>query len=85
MLLLKKSRKLTEPSPKNSILMLTPWERITRYDQFVYPDIQADAQKFRDVVEAYQVLSIVESRTAYDIQNQSVPDSIFKSQRQAKA
>jgi len=28
---------------------------------------EADAEKFRDVVEAYQVLSVLESRTAYDL------------------
>jgi curved DNA-binding protein CbpA len=42
---------------------------------------QGDADKFRDVVEAYQVLSTPESRTTYDLQNQSVPDFMYRAQR----
>jgi len=42
---------------------------------------QGDAEKFRDVVEAYQVLSTPESRTTYDLQNQAVPDFIYRAQR----
>jgi DnaJ-class molecular chaperone len=33
-----------------------------------------NADKFRDVVEAYQVLSVRESRVTYDIQRRKNPD-----------
>lgn len=53
-----------------------------------HPDVNAsteayegDADRFKDVVEAYQVLSVSESRTAYDLHNQSAPDFIYRAQR----
>mmetsp|Transcript_22704 Transcript_22704/g.19725 ORF Transcript_22704/g.19725 Transcript_22704/m.19725 type:complete len:309 (+) Transcript_22704:25-951(+) len=67
-------------------------EAYRRLAKEYHPDIsvsstgnEASAQKFRDVVEAYQVLSIHESRTAFDLSNQANPDSIYRAQRMEAA
>jgi DnaJ-class molecular chaperone len=36
---------------------------------------QPDAQKFRDIMEAYSVLSVRESRVSYDLQVRKNPDA----------
>ena len=50
-----------------------------------HPDVvggsQPDAEKFRDVMEAYAVLSVVQSRASYDLLRQKDPDQ-FKAPSQ---
>eukprot|EP01016_Furgasonia_blochmanni_P023705 TRINITY_DN2556_c0_g1_i1.p1 TRINITY_DN2556_c0_g1~~TRINITY_DN2556_c0_g1_i1.p1 ORF type:complete len:353 (-),score=98.93 TRINITY_DN2556_c0_g1_i1:153-1124(-) len=38
-------------------------------------------EKFKDVAEAYAVLSVRESRLAYDLQNQRAPEHVFREKR----
>ena len=40
-----------------------------------------NAEKFREIAEAYAVLSVPESRTVYDLTSNKKPDSVFKAQR----
>ena len=40
---------------------------------------EPDLEKFREVAEAYSVLSVKESRTSYDIQRRKDPALLFKS------
>ena len=40
-----------------------------------------DGEKFKEIAEAYGVLSVPESKLSYDFLNQATPDSIYREQR----
>ena len=45
---------------------------------------EPDAAKFRQIAEAYAVLSIIQSKTSYDLSQKKIPDMIYKSKKDAE-
>lgn len=40
-----------------------------------------NADKFREIAEAYAILSVPETRTNYDLNNNKIPESIYMTER----